>query len=205
MRYIYSFLFVFLGLCVTEGIALMPQHFSIEKKEYDNDTQFEILSDDVDPGIISKISSYTRVGYELYGLNGWEATGITRALSFGSLFIWAKEVDIYDKDENDEWQWIGMVEGWLFPSGMSKYDLCNEKNECIATAWLDNECSSYTLYAPESSTRFLGSFRRQFIDDICDSWDATIYEPEAFNPKLLRIFSAFICDTQDLFKRDIYR
>ena len=169
--------------------------FRVIPKKYMFSTEFEIHSKDVPVGRTKKSSFRFRTHYDLADRHGWQATGITRMLSLGSLFPWAREIDIYDTQMNQ----IGMICGKMITTAQAKYAIYNKENTLVGTAFLDYEGQGFVIQHPEMCSRIVAQFVRDFEINVKDSWNVTVYEPEQIDFRILRIFAAFAVDTQTLF------
>lgn len=187
-------IFSLIGICAFAD----PFTYTITEHPYRFSTYFDMHNAKGYVGRAIKNSLSTRTTYDLYdALGNFEGKAIVQACSLGALFVWAKDIDVY----NDRGEKIGFIDGEALTTASAKYGLYNQKNERIATAYLDYSCSGFIVMA-EKGGRTLGLLRRNFVLDVTDFWDVTIYEPEAIDLRIVKAFAAFAIDYQEYFKED---
>lgn len=187
---------VFSLMCV--GIFADPFTYTITEHPYRFSTYFDMHNAKGYVGRVVKSHLSARTSYDLYdALGNFEGKATVQACSLGALFVWAKDIDVYD-EKNEK---IGFIDGEALTTASAKYSFYNQKNERVATAYLDYSCSGFILTA-EKGGRTLGLFKRNFVLDVTDFWDIAIYEPEAIDLRLIKAFSAFAIDYQEYFKED---
>ncbi|MCH9631588.1 MAG: hypothetical protein S4CHLAM37_16120 [Chlamydiia bacterium] len=173
-------------------------HFKISKKEYRFSTFFEIDSSDAPRGNVKKSFFRMRTNYDLSDVHGWQATGTVRVMSLGSLFAWAKEIDMYDTSG----QYIGMIDGQVMSTAAARYSIYDSSNNLVGIAFLDHNCSGFTITHPNSEAYTIARLKRNYVQDTVDDWDITVYESDLIDERIIRIFAAFVCDYQNSFKED---
>jgi len=178
--------------------STQPYHFKIQKKQYRSSSFFEIDTEDTYRGNIKKSSFRIRNCYDLSDKDGWCATGIKRFLSVGLFFNWASVIDIWGV--NDEW--LGMIEGNILSTSKAKFSIYDREETLIGIAYMDLQGLGVTITPPENEAYTLARLERVFVPDAADYWKVTVYEPEKFDDRLIRIFAAFCVDTQASFYRD---
>lgn len=166
-----------------------PYTFQVIPKEYKFSKEFEFHSQDVPYGRVKSSTFRLRTNYDLADRDGWQATGVTRLFSLGSMFSWAKQIDIYDT----EGTYIGMISGEMLTTAKAKYTLYDCHGAVAGYAYVDNTGDAIAIQDPEISSRAIAHFLR---DADKDSWGVSVYEPEAVDFRILRIFAAFIVDIQ---------
>lgn len=178
-----------------ESYVFEPEiyHFSIYKRIYPLATFFSIQSDDTYRGIVKKSVFRLRTHYDLSNEHGWQATGIKRVLSLGSFFPWATEVDIY----NTDWDFIGMIDGQVVSTAAARFSIYNEQFELAAVAYLDRTLGGFSIVYPDSEAFPLAEMNRIYAPDGVDGWTVTVYDPDAIDERIIRIFAAMVCDLQE--------
>ncbi|MBA3957106.1 MAG: hypothetical protein H0X51_01745 [Parachlamydiaceae bacterium] len=173
--------------------------FQACKREFSFETRFELSQGKNNLGSITKSSFRLRTNYDLYDVDGnYEALGICRKLSLGSIFTWATEIDIYDKDGG----YVGFVDGQVITGAAAKFSIYNAMGDCVGIAYLDLKGASFTVVDPENEQRNLASFKRNYVQSTTDHWDVQVYCPKSIDMRILKMFSAFAVDTQEKFKKD---
>ena len=173
-------------------------HFTVQQRAHSLATYFDIDSDDTYPGTIKKSVFRLRENYDLSDADGWSATGIVRIASLGSWFPWAKEMDVY----NTEYRWIGLIRGELVTTAAARYTLYDESGHAVGVGYLDRDMSGISIVDPDNWARRIAQFKRIYVNRISDPWKVTVYDPDAIDDRLLRIFAGLIVDIQDEFKED---
>jgi len=168
-------------------------HFDIHQQIYPLATFFSIQSDDTYRGIVKKSVFRVRTNYDLSDQHGWQATGIKRVVSLGSLYPWATEVDIYDTT----WQFLGMIDGQVVSTAAARFSLYNADGELVGIAYLDPSLDSYSIVYPYSEAFPIAALHRQRESNGEDWWKATIYDAHQIDERLMRIFAAMACDLQE--------
>jgi hypothetical protein len=97
----------------------------------------------------------------------------------------------------------GMIDGQVVSSEPAKFSFYNAHDQRVAIGYLDQNCMGFSLVDPDNSAFVLARLTRNFILDTIDNWDVAIYHSERISPQLVKIFAAFVCDTQDKFKPDL--
>lgn len=175
-----------------------PFSYTIVEHPYRFSTYFEMQGKNGFEGRAIKNTLAVRTAYDLYDAAGiYQAQGVVQALSLGSLFAWGKDIDVYDPQGKQ----IGFIDGEALTTASAKYTFYNEKNVSVATAYLDYSCSGFVVMA-KPGERTIAHLRRIFVDHVVDHWDVTLYEPQAIDMRLLKVFSAFAIDFQEYFKED---
>lgn len=202
------FVFLLFFSCVTKLQAWDEKVFNHEGqaysflvtcKDYGMSSEFEIQSGHVPPGRIKKSIFRVRSNYDLADEHGWQATGITRFFSLGSLFHWARQIDVY----NTDWQYIGNISGTVLTTASACYSFYDEEDKCVGHAYVDKQCRGVSIHHPEMESRIIAQLKRHFEIGVKDEWETFVYEPSQIDFRILRIFSAFICDLQSKFKEDL--
>jgi len=203
-----SFIFVFVVLAIsissfaqdsiTPYNSSLKYHFRIQKKQFRSSSFFEIDSEDTYRGNIKKSSFRIRNCYDLSDKGGWCATGIKRFASLGLFFNWSSIIDIYGVNN----EWLGMIEGNILTLSKAKFSIYDREEKLIGLAYMDLQGLGITISEPNNEAYTLARLDRVFIPDAADYWNVTVYEPEKFDDRIIRIFSAFCVDTQESFHRD---
>ena len=147
------------------------------------------------PGTVQKSAFRIRTNYDLSDKKGWQATGISRILSLGSLYLWATQIDIYDNNGAS----IGMIDGNLATIESAKfslyrYDELGVAHE-VAVAVANQDFTQFTL-TTEDSYQPIGELNR---DRAAGTWSVVIDTPNVIDDRVVRIFAAFVIDYQDKF------
>jgi hypothetical protein len=121
-----------------------------------------------------------------------------RVLYFKGRSPAAAALDVQDASH----QFIGSMEGAFFRRVPAKFYFKDDKGNYLGIAYMDKECSSYTLYDYKQNEKIIAIFRRNFVQDVTDNWEVEIIDPEAIDARLLAAFAAFAVDTQSIFKVD---
>lgn len=208
LRIFAFFICIFSSLIAHEPKSHHQQHgdtwagkegFRISRDDYTFSTVFELAVDDKLVGTVYKGVFHVMNHYDLYNTKGdYEGTGICRFFTLGLFYTWATEIDIYDAYGN----YVGMIDGQMASLEPAKFSLYDSAGKRTGIAYLDQNCSAFSVMHPEKEQRLLARFTRNFLDDTVDTWDVDVYEPNAISSQIIRVFAAFACDTQDKFKAD---
>jgi len=188
---------IFFMLC---SLALFaePYSYTIVEHPYRFSTYFEMQGKDGFVGRAVKSSLAVRTTYDLYDKNGdFEAQGIVQAVSLGSIFASCKDIDVYDDKGNK----IGFIDGEVLTTASAKYTFYDARDVAIATAYLDYSCSGFTVMSKKGE-RTIANLRRNFVENVNDHWDITLFEPNTIDLRMLKVFSTFAIDFQEYFKED---
>lgn len=151
-------------------------------------------------GSVVKSAFHVKTHYDAYDHQGkYEGQGICRLACLGLIYSWGAEIDVYDAQGNK----IGLIDGQVMSSEPAKFSFYDENGSRIAIAYLDQNCAGFSLIDPQNSAFILARLERNFVKDTIDSWDVNLYYPEHVSNHLVKIFAAFVCDTQDKFKPDL--
>lgn len=165
-------------------------HFSIYEKVYPLATYFTIESDDTYRGSVKKSLLRIRTNYDLSNSDGWQATGIKRVLSLGSVYSWATEVDIY----GTKGDYLGMIDGQVVSTAAARFSIYDLDGQLRGIAYLDHSLNSYSIVYPDSEAFPIAELHRHQELDGSTWWHATVYDGAQVDSRILRIFTAMICD-----------
>lgn len=187
-----SLFFSLLGLIWCVAAQGEPLDYTIVQNEYRFNTYYEMYGSRGCEGRVIKESLRIRTMYDLYDKEGeYEAEAICRALSLGSLYTWAREIDIYDPAGNS----IGFIEGKFFTTAQAKFNIYDGEDRLVANVYLDFVSKSFTLVEPSKNAKPLGQIKRTASGD----WGVVLNDETALDARLVKIFSAFVVDHENSF------
>lgn len=179
--------FLLFGTC----FASNKYCYSVIKNPYRFSSYFEMMGEKRYEGRVVSNFFHVRTTYDLYDTNGhYEGQGICRMLSLGALFSWARDIDLYDKSGFC----IGMIQGSVWTASKAKFNLYDAQGVLIASAYQNNNASSFNLLDASPLKRLVGVVKRNAT---ADEWEVTLYQNDMVDHRILKIFSAFISDYQD--------
>jgi hypothetical protein len=189
----------FISVQATENKDVL-NHYRVTRSDYTFSTVFDMATEKKSVGSVIKSVFHLTTHYDSYDHFGlYEGTGICRLLCLGVFYVWATEIDLYDEIG----QRVGMIDGQVVSSEPAKFSFYNAIGQRVAIGYLDQNFMSFSLVDPHNSALVLARLNRNFILDTVDNWDVVIYHPELIPPQLVKIFAAFVCDTQTKFKPDL--
>lgn len=168
-------------------------HFSMHLNAYALATYFTIQSDDTYRGVVKKSSFRVRTNYDLSNGDGWQATGIKRVLSLGSIYPWATEVDIYDT----RWEHVGMIDGQVVSTAAARFSIYDAEGNLCGIAFLDYSLNCYTIVYPDSDAYPVAELHRHREVYGQEWWDVVVYDENQIDERIIRIFAAMVSDIQD--------
>ncbi|CAM2903599.1 Uncharacterised protein [Legionella steigerwaltii] len=175
-----------------------PYDFVVTKDVYKFSEVYQIKSPQKEtyPGSIKKSAFRIRTNYDLSNKDGWQATGITRIISLGSLYVWAKEIDIYDTRGVQ----IGFIDGNLATLESAKftiydYDEAGKATE-IGFAYANPSFDRFVILASTNNPHPIAELNRNFSDK---TWNVSVHYPEKIDDRIVRIFAGFVIDYEDKF------
>ena len=175
-------------------------NYRVTRSDYTFSTVFDLASEKHPVGSVVKSVFHTAKHYDSYDRYGlFEGQGICGLGPLGLFYSWAAEIVLY----NAYGEIIGRISGQLISSEPAKFGFYDALDNQICIAYLDQNCMGFVLVDPDNSAFVLARLTRNFILDTIDNWDVSIYYPERIPSKFVKIFSAFVCDTQNNFKQDI--
>lgn len=177
------------------------EKFTIYEKPYLMSTYFEMEADDVDPGVIikSRLAHISfRTHYDFYQSGKHKATGICRLMCLGLFFSWATEIDIYDPSGAP----LGVIDGQFMTTAAARFSIYDSAYQHCGIAFLDLDRTGFIIVDPNNETRYIARFQRIFQEDLIDHWECRIYDKEAIDIRILKIFAAFAIDHQEFFRED---
>lgn len=169
------------------------------KKKYIFSTEFDIDSNlpEKCAKIIRSIF-HLRPHYDIYSQRGYEGRAIGRFFSLGLFYPWAKEFDIYD----NQGRYIGMIDGQVVTTASARFSIYDGNGSLQGVAFIDREAAGATIVDPQTQTRNLVTFRRNYVQDTTDDWTVKIQDSQAIDSRILQTFTAFLIDYQEAFKKD---
>lgn len=196
---IFSFLACFIGYLEANQDVI---NYQVSLSDYTFSTVFDMKTHHKHQSMGSIVKSVfqVRTHYDAYDYQGrYEGQGICRLACLGLFYSWGAEIDVYDAQGNK----IGFIDGQVMSSEPAKFSFYDENDNRIAIAYLDQNCAGFSLVDPQNSAFILARLERNFIKDTIDNWNVNLYYPEFVSHHLVKIFAAFVCDTQDKFKPDL--
>ena len=176
-----------------------PYQFDITKDVHSTATIYRINSKlrETYPGSVKKSAFRIRTNYDLSNEHGWQATGITRIMSLGSLFSWAKDIDIYDTRRVQ----IGMIDGELATLESAKFSIYeyDEKGGAnrVAIAYANSNFQRFIVLAENSNINPIPIAELSRTES--NNWHVSVNYPEKIDDRIIRIFAGFVVDYQDKF------
>ncbi len=176
-----------------------PYNFDIKKDVHPTSEMYRITSKlrETYPGNVKKSAFRVRTNYDLSNEHGWQATGITRIMSLGSLFSWAKDIDIYDTRRVQ----IGMVDGELATLESAKFSIYeyDEKGKAtrVAIAYANADFKRFIVLAENTNINPVPIAELNRTD--ANTWHVSVNYPEKIDDRIIRIFAGFVVDYQNKF------
>jgi hypothetical protein len=175
-----------------------PYDFLITKDVYKFSEIYQINSPlkETYPGSVKKSAFRIRTNYDLSNKDGWQATGITRIISLGSVYHWAKDIDIYDTRGVQ----IGLIDGDLATFESAKFNIYEYdeagKATQIGIAYANPDFSRFAILTSSTDPHPIAEMNRNFSDN---TWSVSVHYPEKIDDRIVRIFAGFVIDHQDKF------
>ena len=175
-----------------------PYSFLITKDVYKFSEIYQIKSPQQDtyPGSIKKSSFRIRTNYDLSNKDGWQATGITRILSLGSVYPWAQDIDIYDTRGVQ----IGMIDGDVATLESARFNLFDYDEAGNATrvgiAYANADFTRFAVNETSDNPHLIAELNRE---PNSNTWNVFVHHPEKLDDRIIRIFAGFVVDYQNKF------
>jgi hypothetical protein len=190
------------GVAANDG---EPLQYEIHLKQYRFSTYYQLMSQNKPVGkiVTPKRPWNLRTNYDLYTQEGVkEANG---KFAFFNPAAWSSiwgvsgaDLYIVDGEGND----VGYIDGEFLTLEKAKYSFYNAKNEIVANAYLDGNRTGYTIVHPEYDTVPIALLKRHYVQGTIDYWSVSVYNTEAVDLRMIKIFSAFAVHTQDSVNKD---
>lgn len=145
-------------------------------------------------GTVVKSSFRIRTNYDLYTVHGaYEGTGICRLLTLGSLFDWAREIDIYDHND----YYIGTIDGQAATTARAKFSIYDKSSKRVGIAYLDSS-HTFKICDPDNEQHYIAIIKKNF--EGVDCWRVTVYDEDDIDIRIIKVLSAFVADRESSFK-----
>lgn len=148
------------------------------------------------PGSVKKSAFRIRTNYDLSNKDGWQATGITRIISVGSLYPWATDIDIYDTRGVQ----IGLIDGDMATLESAKFNIYeyDEQGKAIyiGSAYANPEFNRFVILSSYDNPHPIAELTRNTNEKI---WNVSVHYPEKIDDRILRIFAGFVIDFENKF------
>lgn len=173
-------------------------HFLITKGVYQFSELYTITSPSKQTysGMVKKSFFRIRTHYDLSDQHGWQATGIIRMMSVGTLYPWAVDIDVYDTRGKQ----IAMIDGSIATFESAKYDLYeyNEAGQAnlIGAAYASGDFTRFVIFSASGNPHSLAELTRNFASQ---QWEVVVHHPELVDDRIIRLFAGFVIDYQDKF------
>lgn len=175
-------------------------NFDVYSQEYTFTTIFDFVGKNDFLGTIAKSVFNVRTHYDIYDIHGkYQGTGICRLLTLGAIYDWAREIDVWGA--NDEY--VGMIDGQVATGAKAKYSLYNGTGSRVGIAYLEKGCTAFVINHPDNEYHKIAYLKRHFIPDEKDHWSITVFDENAIDLRIIKVFAAFALDSQNSFKEDI--
>lgn len=177
-----------------------PKEIMISQSDFTFASLFDVDSVNGPPlghVIKEKFNLWTHYRYKSYEGDRSLADAYIRLISFGQLFSWSSVIDIYGATGNC----MGTIEGCWLTFAPSKFVFKDDKGNCLATAYMDNNKMGFTVIC-ERDHNTVAKYTRIPVLNSKDYWYLNIYEDNDIPPTMLIIFGAFAVDRQGDFKVD---
>lgn len=174
--------------------------FDVNSQNYTFSTVFDFMGRHDYLGTAVKSVFHLRTHYDLYGVHGeYEGTGICRVLTLGAIYNWGREIDIWGPDGD----YVGMIDGQFATEAKAKYSIYNGIGTRVGIAYLEKGSSAFTIVNPHNEFHRIAYLRRNFIPNETDYWSAVVYDEDAIDLRIIKVFAAFALDSQNSFKEDL--
>lgn len=178
-----------------------PYDFVVTKDIYKFSEIYQIKSPlkETYPGSVKKSAFRIRTNYDLSNKDGWQATGITRIVSLGSLYPWATDIDVYDTRGVQ----IGLIDGELATLESAKFTMYEYDESGVArvigAAYANSDFTRFVILTSNSDPRPIAELHRNTADS---NWTVSVHYPEKIDDRMIRIFAGFVIDYEDKFLQD---
>jgi hypothetical protein len=175
-----------------------PYDFLISKDSYRIDEIYQIKSPlrNTYPGSVKKSAFRIRRHYDLSNKDGWQATGITRILSLGTIFTWATDIDVYDT----RGVLIGLINGKRASLEAAKFNIYEYdeagKSTKVGIAYASRDFNRFVILSDKYNPHPIAEFDRNYSQS---TWSVTVHYPEKIDDRIIRIFAGFLVDYQNKF------
>lgn len=168
--------------------------YDVHKQYTTFSTIFDCMGEHDFLGTVVKSSFRIRTNYDLYSVHGeYQGTGICRLITLGSVFDWAREIDIYDHND----YYIGTIDGQMATTEKAKFSIYNKNSERVGIAYLDS-FHTFKVVDPHNENHYLVLIKKHFEGEDC--WRVTVYDEDYIDLRMIKVFSAFIADRENSFK-----
>lgn len=141
---------------------------------------------------ISKVIRTGTIRYHYYLFDAsdeLQATGITRAFSWGAIVGSAMEIDVWEGDF-----YLGKIEGDISSFFAPKFTLYDCLGNKAVVAHMSSEFYEFAIVSAQDEAKRVADL--QFLGNGCEwGWEMKMKEPiPQIDPRILRIFAAFVAD-----------
>jgi hypothetical protein len=191
--------FTFLGLislfsfaCAVDGQTT----YHIYSDNYAFSTVFEVNGSEGLVCRIHKTPFHWKTHYDLVDQKETlVAQGMCPFLSVGAFSPKLAQIDVFAQDGKK----IGAIEGKISSIHSLSFQIFDEDEQLLATAYLDNPQTGFVIVDGSKPLKQIGSLTEEDMDEGFRRWNLTLEDKglESFN--LLAIFAAFTCDHAQAF------
>lgn len=169
-----------------------PFNFKVEKTDYTFSIVFDMARDKNNFGSVVKSVFHIGAHYDSYDRFGlYEGQGVCR-MPLSLLCSWAAAIDIY----NSQGTKIGLIDGQMIATEPAKYGFYDEKDNLLCVALLGDDRKNVTIIDSIDPTIVVAQFTHDNSSIDTDRWEISCFHPEKLPLKFLKVFAAFICDTE---------
>lgn len=167
------------------------------KPFFSTSAEFECrIADVLEAKLIRSGLFMPRYYYDLFDAhNNFLARGITRAFSFGQIFPWAMELDVYDSDG----LYLGLIDGQTFTYARAKFMFYNPNGVATAIAYLNNEYCEFHLVSAFDESFIMAEMKGNAYGSVSVTETKLLKERIPVDDRVLKVFAAFITDYHDEF------
>ena len=136
-----------------------------------------------------------RYQYDLQNTRGeLEVRAITRIFSWGLIFPWGIEMDLYDANTQ-----IGMIGGSLLTLSRAKFTFYNAQGEETAVAYLNTDSSEFVIVSAKQEETILAELKGRSFGSL-NIWEMKpVRANHGIDERMFKIFVAFAADFHNSF------
>ncbi|NGX56738.1 MAG: hypothetical protein K1060chlam5_00984 [Candidatus Anoxychlamydiales bacterium] len=136
-----------------------------------------------------------RYYYDLYDENSNHiARGVTRFFSLGLLNPYLMDIDVYNSN-----LYLGNISGKIIKRSRAKFMFYDENGINTAIAYLDAKKPDFIIVSAKNETEIIAKLIGSVYGDVCVVNIEFVKNNSDLDPKLLKIFTAFVSDFYEKF------
>jgi hypothetical protein len=96
-----------------------------------------------------------------------------------------------------------VIDGQVVTSEPAKFSIYDKNGTRVGIAYMELANAGIAIVHPEKTNHIIARLTRNFVREQVDHWDVVVYDTDAIDPAVIKVFAGFAVDKQEYFKADL--